>query len=302
MKPIVYVILHVLREEQDGSANPLAYCHGHKARVHAQISFQSSEDWRSVTCDGCIMKFPPTVPVRYRAQSSIHNIIQIQNGTFYRQHPGATGPSAPTDSNLPLFANLDFSLPAVPLKRDASNWKEQQHWAVIGVSGATTFLNILRGTHICIPPHARTFPYYEIEAKDHRLRSPSRAIQYVGFTSGKGLGMGGGIRGSYLSARYESRREETDWSVLQYLKGETELNPSQELQGKDASFNALLSQVIGDLRLERFASMPVSNLSNGQTRRARIAKALLGRPEVLLLDEPFSRYRKEHPQSRLTLF
>ena len=35
--------------------------------------------------------------------------------------------------------------------------------------------------------------------------------------------------------------------------------------------------------------MPVGNLSNGQTRRARIAKALLGKPEVLMLDEPFSR-------------
>ncbi|PWY66460.1 P-loop containing nucleoside triphosphate hydrolase protein [Aspergillus heteromorphus CBS 117.55] len=33
--------------------------------------------------------------------------------------------------------------------------------------------------------------------------------------------------------------------------------------------------------------MPVANLSNGQTRRTRIAKALLNKPEVLLLDDPF---------------
>ena len=36
--------------------------------------------------------------------------------------------------------------------------------------------------------------------------------------------------------------------------------------------------------------MPVANLSNGQTRRARIAKALLNKPELLLLDDPFSKF------------
>ncbi len=244
--------------------------------------------------DGGTMKVATAVPFRHRTTPSVKNIIQIQNGTFYRRHPGAASSSALQGLNLPLFPNLDFSLPALPLRREASNGKEQQHWAVIGASGTTTFLKLLRGAHICIPPNARTFPYLssdDIEAKDHRLRSPSRAIQYVGFASGKGRGLGEVLRGSYLSARYESQWEETDWSVLQYLKGETELNPSQELQERDVSFSTLLSQVVEDLRLERLISMPVSNLSNGQTRRARIAKALLNRPEVLLLDEPFSGYR-----------
>jgi ATPase subunit of ABC transporter with duplicated ATPase domains len=237
------------------------------------------------------MKVPAALPFRCAPTKSIHDIIQIQNGTFYRQHPGSSRDTGNHDSNPPLFPKLNFSLPALPLRQDASNDGQQQHWAIIGACGNTTFLEILRGSHICIPPNARTFPYLSsdaIEAKDHKLRSPSRAIHYVGFSAGKGGGLGGGIKGSYLSARYESRREETDWSVLQYLKGETELNPSQALHEKDAGFDALLSQVIKDLRLERLTSMPVSNLSNGQTRRARIAKALLERPEVLLLDEPFS--------------
>ena len=237
------------------------------------------------------MRGSTTASFRCGTLSSINNIIQIQNGSFYRQHPSSW--NKPTDNSL-LFPNLDFSLPAFPLRRDASNEQEQQHWAVISAVGSTAFLEVLRGIHICLPPNARTFPYLssdDIEAKDHRLRSPFAAIQDVGFTTGKGQGLGGGLHGSYLSARYESRREETDWSVLQYLKGETELNASRELQQRDARFSALLSQVIQDLRLERLTSTPVSNLSNGQTRRARIAKALLGRPEVLLLDEPFSRFR-----------
>src|SRR5277367_2998557 len=156
------------------------------------------------------------------------NLIQITNGTFYRQHPSAEDNGA---ANPPLFCDLSFELPAKPLNnRKNGKTKHQQHWAVIGASGTTTFLEILRGAHLCFLPTARSFPYLssdEIEAKDHRLRSPSNAIQYVGFNGGKGQGSGGDIRGAYLSARYESRREETDWSVWQYVKGEIDLNPSE---------------------------------------------------------------------------
>ena len=94
-------------------------------------------------------------------------------------------------------------------------------------------------------------------------------------------------RGAYMSARYESRREDTDFSVLDYLKGNTELNPSQKL-GDETLAQHDVDKVIADLRLAKLVHMPVGNLSNGQTRRARIAKALLKKPELLLLDEPFS--------------
>ena len=73
---------------------------------------------------------------------------------------------------------------------------------------------------------------------------------------------------------------------MDYLQGNTELNPSQDVDGKRID-PASLERVIRDLRLGDLVNMPVSNLSNGQTRRARIARALLGNPEVLLLDEPF---------------
>ena len=207
-------------------------------------------------------------------------VIRISNGTFYRHHPNST--HASTNVNPALFKNLNFEVPSFS--------QTPEYWSIIGPSnsGKTTFLQILRGQHLSIPPTARSYPYLEsdeIEQKDHLLRVPSRAIKQVGFDGEQGLGAQA-PQSAYLSARYESRREDTDWSVLDYLQGNTELNPSQDVNGKKIDPTDL-GRVIKDLRLGDLVDMPVSNLSNGQTRRARIARALLGNPEVLLLDEPF---------------
>lgn len=236
--------------------------------------------------------------------NSPNPVIKIEDGSFYRQYPNTKGPTTSHRTNPPLFSHLTFSLPSQPIRssvKDALRHESvQQHWAVIGDAGKTDFLNVLRGRYISIPPTARSYPYLsseEIRQKDHRLVLPSRAIQYVGF-GGEKRAPFGGLQGAHLSARYESRKEETDWTLQQYLRGETELNPAENVKEKAFSWTKRLERVMQRLDLEKLGSMPVSSLSNGQTRRARIAKALLNDPEVLLLDEPFS--KKDAPNVKVS--
>ncbi|KAM0713321.1 hypothetical protein Q7P35_000773 [Cladosporium inversicolor] len=217
----------------------------------------------------------PSQHLNPRRYTSTNPIISIQNGTFYKRHPS----SNTTTPNPPLFPNLSYTL----ANTNTTINNTTQNWSVISPSSIarTTFLQILSGQHIAHPPTSRRYPAL---SKTHT--SLQHAIKYVGFDAERGSGVSGtNVRGAYLSARYESRREETDFTVRQYLTGHTELNALE--RETTAVEREALREVTEQLELEKLMEMPVANLSNGQTRRARIAKAVMERPEVLLLDGPF---------------
>lgn len=206
----------------------------------------------------------PQISIRLRSHSTETPLVRLKNATVYKD-------SLEQKKKSPLFKQLDFSLPTA-----------DEHWAIISTtdSSRTDFLNVLNGRYLATPPGARSYPYLELQNT-----TPHRAISYIGFDAERsGLG-GTAVKGQYLSQRYEAHREVDDWSLLNYLEGNTELNALEKPENQvDTN---LLANVVANLNLDPLLHLPVSNLSNGQTRRACIAKALLQKPELLLLDGPF---------------
>jgi ABC-type molybdenum transport system ATPase subunit/photorepair protein PhrA len=226
--------------------------------------------------------FTASRSVRFQRTRNLYSepIVKISNGTFYRQHPSTNpGPGKDVVPNPALFPNLDLELPSFTTPN--------QHWAILSPSSTirTTFLQILRGQLLCFPPTARTHPYLlsaSFVQQNPNLRYPERAIEYVGFDVER-ISFGG----AYLSARYESLKEETDFTLQRYLTGIVTMNPGEEeLKAKSVDVE-VMRRVMHDLELERFLEKPVAMLSNGQSRRARIGKALLAQPLMLCLDAPF---------------
>lgn len=215
---------------------------------------------------------------------------------FYSGSPEASSSSLPI-LHIPkssIFALGDPNT-AEPVLRDVS-WTIQPHeaWAVLsfGYSKKTLFDALTGHRRIHPPPPKGLFPFLG-------LRDPTRHVGLVGF------GHNSGARTGFqdYTARYGAVRDEDKRTLREtyfpetakpfdtlampdlYTPAQIDINStSDKAREKQELFDKLMTQ----LNLTELLDLPVIALSNGQTRRARIARALLQQPSVLLLDEPLS--------------
>jgi molybdate transport system ATP-binding protein len=156
------------------------------------------------------------------------------------------------------------------------NWtlREGEAWAVVGPtgSGKTTLAEVILGRHHLATGSVRRPLLDRLREQGRRADYPSQAIAHVTFREESRLFS---YVGHYYQQRYEFADTDEPLSLVQFLRA-----------GTGAIDDGILA-VTKRLGVSEQLEQPFMTLSNGQTRRARLARALLTNPELLILDDPF---------------
>jgi molybdate transport system ATP-binding protein len=189
-----------------------------------------------------------------------------------------TTPKLNGDDPAPLISFESATL----LRPDGStafrdySWQIRQGetWAIVGPtgSGKTSLIESLRGRYR-LESGSLTWPMID------RLRSSGRSVgwpsEVIGVLSFKEESRLFSYGRHYYQQRFNFIEAEDDLSLDAFLRS-----------GTSASEEAI-QRVARRLGVEGLLRLSFIKLSNGQTRRARIAKIMLSHPELLILDEPF---------------
>jgi molybdate transport system ATP-binding protein len=147
-------------------------------------------------------------------------------------------------------------------------WKSGETWAIVGPMGAgkSSLLEAIRGQLRTISGEVR----WPILPKLGAIW-PWDVIRSVSFKEESRLF-------SYSKHYYQQR--------FNFLESEEDLKLEAFLRDGIQPAEAEWNRIIDQFHLQPLLNQSLIQLSNGQTRRSRIAKALLQRADVLLLDDP----------------
>lgn len=184
-------------------------------------------------------------------------------------------PPSLTSSILVRIDNATIVRPAGETIFEGLSWtiREGETWAIVGGvgSGKSSLTDVLLGRSRLISGSVEWPIVDRLRAAGHPINWPTEIIGRVAFKEESRLF-------SYSRHYYQQR--------FNFIEPEDDLTLDQYLRTGTTATDEELSRIALRLGIEELRPLSFIKLSNGQTRRARMAKALLTHPDMLILDEP----------------
>ena len=172
-----------------------------------------------------------------------------------------------------LFPNLDFK------------WRKGEHWGIVGPNGCgkSVLIHIICGS--LFKPEADL--EYAFEAPNGG--DPEQAISLVSLESQAALLA---KMEAYVQMRWNSSEEESSPLVDDFLSQDQidEIAPYEQrtrTEEERSTFRILREKTIERMKIGHLLNRRFASLSNGETRRTLLARALLRHPRLMLFDAPY---------------
>lgn len=150
--------------------------------------------------------------------------------------------------------------------------KPREKWVIWGAEKAK-FLDVIGNKFLPDPPLSL----------EYGLKKGSfPRVEFVEFS--------GVIPTAHLSARYEYFKDDFDQTCEKFIKDNTAGSLAVDYEVSKTNRNidlSLYSELLKDLKLKALEHRWAMGLSNGQMRRARLARSLLKEPDLILIEDPF---------------
>lgn len=147
---------------------------------------------------------------------------------------------------------------------------KNEKWVIWG-PGKSKLIDILSNKCLCEPPLGLRW----IISKEPKVEQ----VQFKGV-----------IPTAHLGARYEYFKDEFDQTCKQFILdnsiGSNNVGYSVETTNRQVDMS-LYEKLVDELKLTELQNRWAMGLSNGQMRRARLAKAFLKKPDLVVIDDPF---------------
>lgn len=233
---------------------------------------------RSARCRNSVWHTAHQIRKRWSTRSARPDIFQCPSCSLFKFGDPTSEPSKA------LFRDLTWHI-RDSRAEESSKLEEKvdrpEAWALIGSRANQLVDAALLGRARADPPESRKWPFIGTS------KPVEEVIKKVSFTtrleSNSYLSQGGEFT-DYTARYYGIRKDDEDAITLREHLSKYAKTEGLSHQEEDTTISSTACM----LNLEHLLDIPLIALSNGQTRRARIARALLTKPEVLILEEPFS--------------